>query len=44
MFLGGFVAIMVDEEREERRLAEKIERETSEPEDIFGLDDDKEGY
>jgi len=37
MFWGGYLGINIDEEREDRRLAKKIERE-SEPENILGLD------
>ena len=40
LFWGGFVGINIDEEREGRRLAKKLERETSEPDDIFRVDDD----
>jgi len=43
MFWGGYLGMMVDEEREDRLLAKKLERE-SEPEDILSPEDKEEDY
>ncbi len=43
MFWGGYLGINIDEEREDRRLAKKLERE-SEPENILNSEDKEEDY
>ena len=44
MFWGGYLGMMVDEEREDRRLAKKIEKENLEPKGILDSDKKDEDY